>query len=103
MGSPEKLINLTHVDDVVDGLILAMSQTERRDWVIRTPESVTLAELVHLVETTTGMPIQAQWDASSDRPREMRRDWDFGTRLPGATTRSLSTGLSDIWLAWPDR
>ena len=98
LGSPGKLINLTHADDVVSGLVLSASSLPlRRDWVIRAQESVTLAELVDLVSTVSGRKLAVEWNPDLDRPREMFEEWRFGEVVPLTCRTSLVDGLDSLW------
>jgi nucleoside-diphosphate-sugar epimerase len=100
LGSPGKLINLTHVSDVVDGLLKVSDDREaRRDWVIRDPLSRSLADLVAIVGHVSGTPLKVVWDPARDRPREMTSEWIFGTPVTETKRTDLVEGIERLWIA----
>lgn len=103
MSPGEQLIDLTHVDDVVDALVIAADYPARdgvpvTEHTVRSGEPVTLRELVSVVEDITGEALHVEWGARPYRTREMMADWEVGTPLPGwRPTIPLREGLADLW------
>lgn len=99
MSSGNQLIDLTHVDDVAEGIVqAALADTPPRSAVLRSGEPITVRALVALVSEVTGTDLEVQWGARPDRPREMVTDWEVGDRLPGWTPAvPLRSGLAQCW------
>lgn len=97
LGSPDKLINLTHVHDVVTGLVSVSEWAPKRDWVIKPWSTISLAELVAEVERVAEKSLNVRWDPSLDRPREMRSDWIFGSLVAIENPLCLRDGLQMEW------
>ena len=58
LGSPEKLINLTYVDDVVAGILkVSATSGHGRDFVIREPTSIQLSQLADAVSQAADQPL----------------------------------------------
>lgn len=103
MGEGNQLINVLYVDDVVNAIIRIASdsavQNERNQGcVARAEKSISIKELVATIERVTGRPVNAQWGARPERPREMLTDWQFGKALPNWKPEvSLDQGLAQCW------
>jgi nucleoside-diphosphate-sugar epimerase len=103
MGSGDQLINLLTVEDVVSALLListlpAPDESDSLDYVVRAPESISIRQLVEVIQQVTGKKIDADWGARPSRAREMTTDWIFGTMLPGwKQTVTLHEGLQSCW------
>jgi nucleoside-diphosphate-sugar epimerase len=103
MSDGYQLINLTHVSDVVAGIVSAMDAPPG-SYVLRSQDSIQVRSVVDLVRTVTGEPIPIQWGSFASRPREMVTDWTFGTGLPGWQPEiDLASGLRELWLTEGDR
>jgi nucleoside-diphosphate-sugar epimerase len=97
LGSSSKLINLTHVDDVVNGLIrLSHEANLRQDWVIRADKAISLLELSKTIAVALDVNPVVEWGSQPDRPREMWTDWDFGTRFSVPDAKSLIEGIKTL-------
>jgi nucleoside-diphosphate-sugar epimerase len=100
MGDGTQLIDLLYVSDSVAALLtLADMETgSNSTYVARSHFPLTVRELVSKVESATGHEIKAQWGAREPRPREMVRDWQFGTNLPAWEPHiSLEEGIARCW------
>jgi len=101
MGQGNQLINLLYLSDVVEAILQTASlpSTPREHkYVARSLESISLRDLVGVIESVTGKGLNAQWGAREERPREMLTDWVFGEELPGWKQKvSLEEGLSFCW------
>ena len=96
MSSGRALIDLVHVDDIVEALILAASTPVAPGaptrYSLSSGAPLRVRELVDLVSEVTGREVPVQWGARPDRPDEMREPWDAGPPLPGWKPR---VGLRD--------
>ena len=103
MGEGNQLINLLYISDVVNAIMqIASDITEQNEgtqsFVARADNSISIMELVATIERVTGRPINAQWGARPERPREMLTDWQFGNALPNWKQEvSLEHGLAQCW------
>lgn len=101
LGSGQPLIDLTHVDDVVAALGVAIAGgVDGGRLVVRSGRPLTVRALAGLVGEVTGRRPPVAWDARPDRPREMLQDWD----VPGSPTTwrpriELTDGLDALWRA----
>jgi nucleoside-diphosphate-sugar epimerase len=101
LGSPEKLINLTYVDDVCRSLVALMTELpKRQDWVIRSPTSISLSDLVSTLSGISGRDLDITWDPRRDRRHEMREDWAFGQPIELDCRIALDDGLKLTWYSW---
>jgi nucleoside-diphosphate-sugar epimerase len=103
MGEGNQLINLLFISDVVNAIVqIASDPIEQNEgtqsFVVRNDESISIKELVATIERVTGRPINAQWGARPERPREMLTDWQFGKALPNWKQGvRLEDGLAQCW------
>jgi CDP-paratose synthetase len=97
MGSPSKLINLSHVDDVVAGLLLAAFELPSHDdWVMRAEEPVSLGDLANSIGRALNRTVPVRWNILRDRPYDMWEDWRFGRPLPDFPRVQLDDGLRQL-------
>jgi nucleoside-diphosphate-sugar epimerase len=97
-------IDLLHVSDAVRALEIAgrrvaaqpgASTLER--FAARSGRSLTLRELVALVERVRGAPVAIEWGANPYRARETFGAWTWGTVLPGwAPAITLEDGVRSL-------
>jgi nucleoside-diphosphate-sugar epimerase len=97
LGSPTKLLNLSYVTDVVEGLVWLEEADCRSDWVIRQANPLSLEDLVDAVQRVSGRSLEISWNPEFDRPREMRTDWQFGRVVEMPNLVSLEAGLNSLW------
>lgn len=99
MSSGRQLVDLTHVDDVVDALVhVATGPPLGTRLVARSGQPLTVFTLVALVEEVTGRSIDARWDVRPARPREMEEDWVIsGVATPWRPQIDLTTGIAELW------
>lgn len=105
LGSGRQVMSLMHADDVVDALVAvgslpaeAFSRNRFRTWVPAGSVTVTVAELVSLVQATLDGRPKCSFDASRDRPHEMMHGLDSLDleTIPGfVPRRSLRSLLED--------
>lgn len=99
MSSGEQLIDLTHVSDVVRGLMLAVDgAADGGRLVLRSGEPRRVRELVDLVARVTGRTLDVRWGVRANRPREMYVDWQIDGVAAGWRPHvSLEAGLGELW------
>jgi nucleoside-diphosphate-sugar epimerase len=103
MGEGNQLINLLYISDVVNAIMQIASDSTKsnegtQSFVARTPEPISIRELVDMIERVTGRPINARWGVRPERPREMLTDWKFGKSVPNWKQQvSLENGLTQCW------
>lgn len=103
MVSGDLPLNLLHVDDAVDALIVAArrladerSQTHSV-YAVRSREPVTLKELFAIWERARGARLAARWGERPVRAREVLDQWTQGNLLPGWNPKvSLLEGLRGL-------
>lgn len=105
LGSGRQVMSLMHADDVVDALLAAGSlpspafaEDRFRTWALAGSATLTVAELVSLVQAARGGRPSCSFDASRDRPHEMMHGLDALDleTLPGfVARRSLRSLLED--------
>ena len=101
--------DLTHVDDVVAGLIQALegvmlSAPAYTEWQIRSHNALTLRQLVNLIDEEFKVKMNVRWGALPYRRREVFEIWDSAADLPEFQSRiklteylhSINTGDSHV-------
>jgi nucleoside-diphosphate-sugar epimerase len=81
----EQVLDLTHVDDVVRGLLSTMDQdmsTNIGEFQIRSREVVTLRQIVEIFESTVKKKLDMQWGALNYRSNEVFSPWECAPDLP---------------------
>jgi nucleoside-diphosphate-sugar epimerase len=101
MGQGNQLINLLFLSDVVSAILRTAELPTApmiQDYVARAQNSISIRELVTVIEQVTGKELNANWGAREARPREMKSDWVFGEVLPGWKQQIyLEEGLRLCW------
>jgi nucleoside-diphosphate-sugar epimerase len=103
MGPGDQLINLLALDDVISAILKistlpVSSEPLSLDYVVRADESISIKQLVQIVEQVVGKKIDAFWGARPARLREMTTDWVFSVPLPEwEPTIPLAEGLKACW------
>lgn len=101
MSAGEQLIDLVHIDDVINAYIVAaqrliegkVSQHER--YAVSSKRSISLKEFVKLYTTITGQKASINWGARPYRNREVMIPWNKGIALEGwQSTIKLEDGIS---------
>jgi nucleoside-diphosphate-sugar epimerase len=102
MSPGEQLIDLLHVDDVVEAFAVAAERLEsledgrHESFALRSGRLVSLKELVSLL-SAAGAPASIDWGGRPYREREVMRPWSGGVVLPGWSPRlSLEEGLDAL-------
>ncbi len=97
----EQLIDLLHVDDVVEALLecdrTVDATTPWRDLTVRSHAPVTLRQLAERIADAVGHDPVVRFGARPYRPREMFSPWAMPPDLPGwSPSIPLSKGLADL-------
>lgn len=95
MSPGEQLIDLVHVDDVVDAIMLAQQELAagppaHARYGVSSGRPLPLRELVAAFERATGTSLPIAWGGRPYRSREVMQPWTRYTPVPGwAPTRSF--------------
>ena len=98
----EQLVDLVHVDDVVDGLLRAHDATAAtgpglHEWSISSGAPLTVRQLVARCADAWGRPVPVQFGARPYRTHEMFAPWTVHPGVPGyAPRRPLAQGLASL-------
>jgi nucleoside-diphosphate-sugar epimerase len=103
MSPGEQLLDLVHVDDVVDAFLLAGLRLLRghvhghESYAVSSGRPLSLRDLVATVEHVIGRPLPIQWGAREYRDREVMVPWKDGRAVPGwRPSVSLEVGLEEV-------
>ena len=97
----EQLVDLIHVDDVVEAYIAAIERVLRTPspnarYTVATGRQLSVQRTVALFESVTGKLVPVRWGARAYRPNEVMCPWP-GERLPGWHARiSLEEGILQL-------
>jgi nucleoside-diphosphate-sugar epimerase len=99
----EQLIDLVHVDDVVNAYMICIerllenSLKGHKRYTISSGEPKTLKQVIHLIRELITRPLYVDWEARPYRKREMMKSYDKGENLPDWKPEvNLQAGLSRI-------
>lgn len=103
MSPGEQMIDLVHVDDVVEAYVLAAERLQapecegHAEYAVASGSPIRLRDLVLLYEEIVGATIPIVWGGRPYRDREVMAPWGTGNCLPGWTPRiSLREGLTRL-------
>lgn len=103
MSAGEQLIDLVHIDDVVEAYVLAAQRVlagkalKHEIYAVSSGHPLPLRELVELYATVTEQVVPVNWGARPYRYREVMVSWKQGENLPEWMPKiSLKTGLSSL-------
>jgi nucleoside-diphosphate-sugar epimerase len=105
MNTGRALVDLVHVRDVVDGLVLAAglpaTPPDVSDgppvYALSSGRPLTLRGLVEVLGSVAGRPVPVEWDVRPDREGDMLEPWDAGPAVPGwAPAVALPDGLREL-------
>lgn len=86
LSSGDQMMDLLHVSDAVDGLLLAESLEPGR-WSFGNLESLHIREIVEVISRTSRSQIKANYDSSKDREFDQITSWLQGEMLPNFTRK----------------
>lgn len=103
MSPGEQLLDILHVDDVVEGYLQALKQIMKieagtmNNYTLSSGDLLSLRELVALFEKVSGSHLDIHWGGRKYREREVMRPQAGGNPLPDwRPAIPLETGLKDI-------
>jgi nucleoside-diphosphate-sugar epimerase len=106
MSPGEQLIDISYIENVVDAYMhtinLIHKDTERdlcgTSFAISSLQVMSLKNLAHLFEETTGSKLNITWGGKDYRPREVMTPWNKGEMLPGwKPPYTLTEGIKKIF------
>ena len=89
MSEGEQLIDIVHVNDVVDAFLVAGNRLfngivkQKESYAVSSGERLCLKDLVNLCEQIVKMKIPINWGRRPYRDREVMIPWSLGLSLPG--------------------
>jgi nucleoside-diphosphate-sugar epimerase len=100
MSPGEQLIDMVHIDDVVDAYLIAAKRliednvAQHESYAVSSGNPIPLKELVNLYVTTTGKNININWGARPYRFREVMNTWNWGVAIQDWNSKiSLIDGI----------
>ena len=86
LSSGNQMMDLLHVSDAVDGLLLAESLEPGR-WSFGNLESLRIREIVEVISRASRSQLKANYDSSKDREFDQITSWLQGKMLPNFTRK----------------
>ncbi len=103
MSAGEQLIDLVHIDDVVEAYLIAAQRllegkvTQHEIYAVSSGQPLPLKELVQLYAEVTKQTVNVNWGARPYRYREVMVPWNRGIRLPNwQATIKLADGFNQL-------
>ena len=103
MSAGEQLIDLVHIDDVVEAFMIAAQRllenksTKHEVYAVSSQKPLPLKELVELYSRSIDKPININWGARPYRFREVMKTWDKGELINGwKISKNLNIGLAEL-------
>ncbi|WP_323140463.1 NAD-dependent epimerase/dehydratase family protein [Massilia phyllosphaerae] len=99
MSPGEQMIDLVHIDDVIEAFLLAAAQLRMREhgherYGISSGQPLRLRDLVLAFERATGTRVPITWGGRPYRPREVMTTWTRFAPVPGWQPRiPFETGI----------
>ncbi len=102
MSPGEQIIDISFVDNVVDGydrMIEILSRDKKKSlnghsFAISSPERMTLKQLSAVFERVTKKKLNLNWGKMAYRPREVMTPWERGQTIPGWKSKiSIAEGI----------
>lgn len=97
LGSAEQPINLLYVDDVVSGFIAAAGQQESSLLCLRSPDDVTVGEVVRTLGDVAGRPVSCSFDNTGRVDETVLHAGTWPLPDGWAAPRTLAEGLERTW------
>jgi nucleoside-diphosphate-sugar epimerase len=95
VNSPDALLNLCHVDDVISAVDLVLRTRTNGRWALRSRSLITVKELARIIESITGRCIVSDW---GQKPPHADPSQNKIPTLPGwSPTVELKQKLQDYW------
>lgn len=103
MSFGEQLIDLVHIDDVVEAYLIAAGKvledvvSMNKKYAVSSGNTIPLKKLVQLYIDTTGKMIKVNWGSRPYRFREVMNVWNQGEPIEGWHPKiALKDGLNDL-------
>lgn len=102
MSSGTQWLNLTHIDDVISGLLLASEVIQKQEattssFSLSNPDPIRVKDFVEKWWQVRGKKFEVRWGARADRQKEMFEQWSAGPVLDGwLPIISLEHGLRNL-------
>jgi len=103
MSSGEQLIDIVHIEDVVEAFLLAIKRLRTLEahsvesYGVSSLAPVTLKSLVRMYEEASGMKLNIDWGLREYREREVMIPWNNGCNVPGWRPKiGLSEGFMGL-------
>jgi nucleoside-diphosphate-sugar epimerase len=103
MSPGKQLIDLVHVDDVVNAFLIAAARlltdevTGMEDYAVSSGCPRTLRDIAALLERCAGAPLKIEWGGRPYRFREVMVPWSTGAPVPGWSPHiGLEEGLKMV-------
>ena len=103
MSHGKQLIDLVHIDDVVDAFMIATQLlligkvVNHEVYAVSSGSPISLKELVYLYANVRGQEIEVNWGARPYRFREVMKTWDRGVAILGWYPRiTMEHGVKDL-------
>jgi len=100
MSAGEQLIDLVHIDDVVEVYLIAAQRlqdgqvTQHERYAVSSGHPLPLKELVRIYADVTGQNVAVNWGARQYRDREVMVPWNHGAAITGWVPKiTLENGL----------
>lgn len=106
MSPGEQLIDISHIDDIVDAfsLLAYHLQNERTIikngdiFAVKAPLLYSLKQLSLIFEEATGKKLSIRWGAKTYREREVMEPWKNGKTVPGwESKKTLTDGILNLF------
>ncbi|MGO4181187.1 NAD-dependent epimerase/dehydratase family protein [Paenibacillus sp. TAF43_2] len=88
MSPGEQLIDIVHIDDVVEAYMLAAQQllndgaVKNEVYSVSSQQPIPLKELASIIEKIMDIPLQVNWGGRPYHPREIMIPWNKGVTVP---------------------
>jgi nucleoside-diphosphate-sugar epimerase len=106
MSPGEQIIDISYIDNVVDGfvrMIELLSRDDKREFAgksfaVSSGQRMSLKELAAVFEKTTGKTLNINWGTKPYREREVMVPWETGEPIPGWTSKvSIEAGIAKVF------
>lgn len=103
MTPGEQLIDLVHVNDVIEAYIIAADRllknksSGHEHYTVNSCRPIRLKDLIKVYQDVTGRKLNIDWGGRAYRLREIMVPWNNGTRLPGWEPEvDISEGIKQV-------
>lgn len=104
MSLGEQLIDLVHIDDVVNAFLIAAERlmkdkvSQCEEYAVSSGNPLSLQEIVKMYEKVIGKNLLVKWGERPYRPREVWVPWNNGRKLPSWEPKiNLVEGLENLY------